>query len=83
MRTVYDPVANQTTSFLRYEKWRDGGLVATELQQFRLQYWSLPEFGRLLTDAGFTGISVTADYRDDRRPNPDSQTWTFHAVRPR
>jgi hypothetical protein len=22
MRTVYDPVANQTTSFLRYEKWR-------------------------------------------------------------
>ena len=83
MRTVYDPVANQTTSFLRYEKWRDGGLVATELQQFRLQYWSLPEFGRLLTDAGFTGISVTADYCDDRRPRPDSQTWTFHAVRPR
>ena len=83
MRTVYDPVANQTTSFLRYEKWRDGGLVATELQRFRLQYWSLPEFGRLLTDAGFTDISVTADYRDDRRPRPDSQTWTFHAVRPR
>ncbi|HET9080551.1 MAG TPA: hypothetical protein VFO01_08545 [Trebonia sp.] len=27
MRTVYDPVANQTTSFLRYEKWRDGGRV--------------------------------------------------------
>jgi hypothetical protein len=37
MRTVYDPVANQTTGFLRYEKWRDGGLVATELQRFRLQ----------------------------------------------
>ena len=62
---------------------RDGRLVATELQRFRLQYWSLPEFGRLLTDAGFTDISVTADYRDDRPPRPDSQTWTFHAVRPR
>jgi hypothetical protein len=27
MRTVYDPVANQTTSFLRYEKWRDGDRI--------------------------------------------------------
>jgi len=83
MRTVYDPVANQTTSFLRYEKWRDGGLVATELQRFRLQYWSLTEFERLLVDAGFTDISVTADYRDDHRPRPDSGVWTFHSTRPR
>ena len=65
------------------EKWRDGGLVATELQRFRLQYWSLPEFGHLLTDAGFTGISVTANYHDGRQPGPDSRVWTFHAVRPR
>lgn len=83
MRTVYDPVANQTTSFLWYEKWRDGGLIATELQRFRLQYWSLTEFERLLGDAGFTDISVTADYRDDHRPRPDSGVWAFHAIRPR
>jgi SAM-dependent methyltransferase len=83
MRTVYDPVANQTTSLLRYEKWRDGGLIDTELQRFRLQYWSLTEFERLLADAGFTDISVTADYRDDHRPRPDSEVWTFHAIRPR
>jgi SAM-dependent methyltransferase len=83
MRTVYDPVANQTTSSLRYEKWRDGGLIATELQRFRLQYWSLTEFERLLADAGFTDINVTADYRDDHRPRPDSRVWTFHAIRPR
>jgi hypothetical protein len=44
MLTGYDPVANQTTSFLRYEKWRDGCLIATELQPFRLQHWSLEEF---------------------------------------
>jgi hypothetical protein len=61
----------------------DGGLVATELQRFRLQCWSLPDFGRLLTDAGFADISVTADYREDCQPGPDSRTWTFHAVRPR
>jgi hypothetical protein len=83
MHTEYDPVANQVTSFLRYEKWRDGGLIATELQRFRLQYWSLTEFGRLLADAGFADISAIADYRDDHRPGPDSVVWTFHAVRPR
>jgi hypothetical protein len=31
MHTSYDPVANQVTGLLRYEKWRDGGLVTTEL----------------------------------------------------
>lgn len=40
----YDAAANQTTRWLRYEKWRDGALVATELQQFRLQHWSITEF---------------------------------------
>ena len=65
-----------------YEKWRDGGLIATELQRFRLQYWSLTEFERLLADTGFTDLSVTADYRDDHRPGPDSRGWTLHAIRP-
>src|SRR5438046_101174 len=63
--------------------WRNRGLVATELQRFRLQYWSLAEFGHLLADAGFADISVTADHREDHRPGPDSNVWTSHAVRPR
>jgi SAM-dependent methyltransferase len=83
MHTSYDPVTNQETSLLRYEKWRDGGLVATELQRFRLQYWTLPEFGRMLTDAGFTDVTVTADYRDGRPAGPRDHVWTFHAARPR
>jgi hypothetical protein len=57
-----DTAANQVTSLLRYEKWRDGGLVATEPQRFRLQYWSLPEFGQLLADAGFTDVTVTGSW---------------------
>ena len=54
---------------------------AAELQPFRLQYWSLGEFGQLLAGAGFTGISVSADYRDDRTPGPDSDIWTCCAAR--
>lgn len=82
MHTESSPGVNQTTSFLRYEKWHDGGLIATELQLFCLQYWSLPEFGHLLADAGFTEIRVTADHQDDQEPGPGSSVWTFHAVRP-
>lgn len=82
MSTSHDAAANQVTSLLRYEKWRDGGLVATELQRFRLQYWSLPEFGQLLAGAGFTDVTVTAGYREGRPPGPDDDVWTFHAVRP-
>lgn len=80
MRTDYDPVANQSTSYLRYEKWRDGTLIATELQRFRLQHWSLAEFTGLLAEAGFTGITTTADYTA-AAPSAASDTWTFHATR--
>ncbi|HWN00116.1 MAG TPA: hypothetical protein VNO54_23975, partial [Streptosporangiaceae bacterium] len=33
--------------------------------------------------AGGAGTRVTAEHRDGHRPGPDSETWTFHAVRPR
>ena len=81
MHIDYDPAANQTTRFLRYEKWTSGSLIATELQLFRLQYWSIHEFGDLLEEAGFTDIKVTSDYQD-QAPTPGSETWTFHATRP-
>ena len=78
----YDPAARQTTRWLRYEKWDDGVLAATELQLFRLQHWGLGEFTDLLTEAGFAGVTVTADYRDAGQPGPASGIWTFRASRP-
>jgi SAM-dependent methyltransferase len=81
MKTEQDRAAQQVTWFGRYEKWQDGGLIATELQLLRLQHWSLTEFTSLLTEAGFTGIEVTASYQDGRQPGPDDATWTFHAQR--
>jgi hypothetical protein len=75
----HDPAANQTTRFLRYDKWRDGTLQLTELQTFRLQYWRRQEFEGLLTEAGFTDTHVTADYRDSAPPGADNGVWTFQA----
>jgi SAM-dependent methyltransferase len=78
----YDPAASQTTRWLRYEKWQDGTLIATELQVFRLQHWTLAEFDGLLTEAGFAGVVVTADYAENCPPGPASRIWTFQASRP-
>ncbi len=78
----YDSVANQTTRWLRYEKWHAGSLVASELQLFRLQHWSVTEFEQVLVEAGFTGITVTADYHPGTAPVASSDIWTFDASRP-
>jgi SAM-dependent methyltransferase len=76
----YNPATNQKTRFLRYDKWEDGQLIRTELQDFRLQHWSVAEFTLLLADAGFTNIAVAADYDDGRQPEADTDDWTFQAV---
>jgi SAM-dependent methyltransferase len=81
MHVEHDAAANQTTYFLRYDKWQDGTLVASELQPFRLQCWSLQEFEGLLCGAGFTGVRVTADWQDDSAPGHSSGTWSFHCTR--
>src|SRR5215471_2388887 len=52
LRTEYNPVTNQTTRFLRYDKWHDGTLRAAELQTFRLQHWDSQEFEDLLAETG-------------------------------
>jgi SAM-dependent methyltransferase len=77
----YDSAANQTLRWLRYEKWRDGALEATELQLFRLQQWSLTEFEALLVQCGFSNPEVIGDYKHHNAPGPDTDVWTFHAVR--
>jgi SAM-dependent methyltransferase len=81
MRVDYDAAANQTLRWLRYEKWRDGALEATELQLFRLQHWSITEFQVLLDECGFSEVVVVGDYTPGRAPDAETHGWTFLAVR--
>lgn len=76
----YDPVANCSTKFSRYEKWHDGQLVTTELRRFTLQHWGVREFRQLLHEAGFVDTEVTADY-DDTPPRAESRRWVFRTNR--
>lgn len=65
-----DAAKNQTTRWLRYEKWHDGVLMASELQLFRLQWWSVSEFSHVVREAGFTNVEVHADYEIRKSPAP-------------
>jgi DNA-binding CsgD family transcriptional regulator len=82
MHLEYDPAANQTTRFLRYDKWQDGTLRMTELQTFRLQHWNCREFEDLLAETGFTHVLVAADYENAATPRAADSVWTFHATVP-
>lgn len=78
----YDSAANRTIKLQRYEKWHDSVLVRAEMHRFCLQHWTLQEFHGLLAEAGFTDVSVMADYQDGVPPGPDDDDWTFHATSP-
>ncbi|EHR52433.1 methylase involved in ubiquinone/menaquinone biosynthesis [Saccharomonospora marina XMU15] len=78
----YDAAANHVTEYLRYEKWHRGRATATELHTFGVQFWSVREFHGLLTEAGFSDITVVGDYHEDREPGTHDDDWTFHAVWP-
>ncbi|WP_292896813.1 class I SAM-dependent methyltransferase [Nitratireductor sp.] len=71
-----------TLSQLRYEHWRDGRLVASEIQLFHLRLWGLLEFELALRSAGFVQVDVFADYRTESALAPGASIFTFEAVAP-
>jgi len=80
-RTHVDPVAQRTTSWVRYEAWKDGALTRTELQIFSLLWFGLGEFTAMLHQAGFTNVVVHGGYRAGSAPTAADDVWTFEATR--
>ncbi|QBJ98565.1 class I SAM-dependent methyltransferase [Rhodococcus sp. ABRD24] len=76
-----DPIAQRSTSWLRYELWEAGTLSRTELQIFSLLWFGMAEFTAMLRHAGFTEVSVHGGYRVDHAPTPADDVWTFEAIR--
>jgi hypothetical protein len=68
-----------TVSHLRYEKWRGGELMRTELQHFPMRWYGLEEFKLVLRSVGFSDVVVFADYEYGRRRSRADQTFTFEA----
>ncbi|WP_077623544.1 class I SAM-dependent methyltransferase [Sediminibacillus massiliensis] len=70
-----------TLSYGRYEKWRDGSLVQTELEPFSLRWYGVEEFRLILENTGFDHITVSADYQHGTMPVNPEQAITFEAIR--
>ncbi|WP_422657105.1 class I SAM-dependent methyltransferase [Paenibacillus sp. EC2-1] len=68
-------------SLLKYEKWKDGRLLQSELQRFPLSWYGHYEFILLLEKIGFREITVSADYKYGEQPSHAEQMLTYEAVK--
>lgn len=69
--TQYSGAANITSSLHRYELVKDGQLVATELEDFRVRSYAAEEFRALLEQAGFHGVHGLKPYEDSAADDSD------------
>ena len=76
-----DVVAQTTVAQLRYERWRDGVLDTTELEQFALRLWGVNEMRLLLEAAGFPEVRIHAGYVRDAALDADTRVVTLEAVK--
>lgn len=75
-----DYINQYTISHNRYEKWSNGELKQTELEQFPLRWYGIEEFKMILEQMGFEDIIISADYKYGEYPTKSSQTITFEAT---
>ncbi|REE69547.1 methyltransferase family protein [Paenibacillus taihuensis] len=69
-------------SLIKYEKWRDGALIQTELQRFALRWYGVHEFKDVLESCGFTDIVISADFEYGKVLTSDKQQYVYEAIRP-
>lgn len=80
-KTVEVDYINQyTISHGRYEKWREGVLIQTELEYFPLRWYGVEEFRLILENIGFKDIMISSDYKLGQYPSNSEEIITFEAV---
>ncbi|PSL41614.1 methyltransferase family protein [Planomicrobium soli] len=75
-----DPIKQYRISQARYEKWRNGKLIQTELERYPLRWYGVEEFRMILEHIGFEQIVISTDYKFGEYPNRSGQTITFEAT---
>ncbi len=76
-----DTVAQRRVNHDRYERWRDGCLLETQLEFFAYRLWGMREFEMALAANGFVDIQINANYRPGRPPAKGTQILNFSASR--
>lgn len=67
--------------YLKYEKWRNGSLLQTELQRFAMRWYGVEEFKLLLENIGFEDVQVYADYDENKAPSDAKQIFVYEATK--
>lgn len=75
-----DHINQYTVSHGRYEKWREGVLLQTELKYFPLRWYGVEEFKSILESIGFKNIVISSGYKFDQYPSNSEEVITFEAV---
>jgi SAM-dependent methyltransferase len=79
-RLKVDWLTQREERLVRYERWREGALIESQIEPMAQRHWSAREFRLALETVGFGEIGVTGGYR--RRPPRSGDTvLTFEAVR--
>lgn len=73
-------IRQYTVSHNRYEKWKNGQLLQTELERFPLRWYGVEEFKMILQQIGFEDIIISADYQYGKYPENAAQAITFEAI---
>jgi SAM-dependent methyltransferase len=68
-------------SYLRYEKWRQGVLIQTELQRFAIRWYGMEEFKLVLKEIGFSEVYISADFIEGIQPTNSKQQIVYEAVK--
>ncbi len=80
VRTATDLLRQRAETTYRYERWRDGTLVETQIDVMAQRYWGVEELRMALEAAGFGGVTVAGGYDRGRGPRPADRVWTFEAL---
>jgi ubiquinone/menaquinone biosynthesis C-methylase UbiE len=75
-----DVLEQLNVTLIRYEKWKNSQLIATELQRFPLHWFGRDEFIMCLRENGFKNIILCANYNDDLKPINYKDVMCFSAT---
>lgn len=73
-----DMIEQKTVSLLRYEKWKQGALVESELERFAVRWYGVDEFVSLLKARRFS-VQLFTNYKREYLPTSNSDVVTVLA----
>ncbi|GGD49673.1 class I SAM-dependent methyltransferase [Paenibacillus nasutitermitis] len=68
-------------SYLKYEKWRKGKLIQSELQRVAIRWYGLEEFKFILQSIGFQQVTISADFENGKKPTHGNQKFVFQGIK--